>query len=46
MSAYTARALKWDWAMNAFKLDLSPPTCKFGDLPVAPIAIPGKTPLT
>ena len=45
MSAYTGRALKWDWAMNASKLDLSPAKYEFGDLPVAPVAIPGKTPL-
>ena len=45
MSAYTGRALKWDWAMNASKLDLSPAKYEFGDLPVAPIAIPGQTPL-
>jgi len=31
MSAYTGRALKWDWAMNASKLDLSPPKHEFGD---------------
>jgi predicted dehydrogenase len=26
MSAYTGRALKWDWAMKASKLDLTPPS--------------------
>ncbi len=45
MSAYTGRALKWDWAMNASKLDLSPPKYEFGDLPMRPVAIPGKTQL-
>jgi predicted dehydrogenase len=45
MSAYTGRALKWDWAMNASKLDLSPPKYELGDLPVAPVPIPGKTTL-
>jgi predicted dehydrogenase len=45
MSAYTGRALKWDWAMNASKLDLSPSKYEWGDLPVRPVAIPGKTPL-
>jgi predicted dehydrogenase len=45
MSAYTGRALKWDWAMKASKLDLSPPKYKFGDLPMRPVAIPGKTQL-
>jgi predicted dehydrogenase len=45
MSAYTGRALKWDWAMNASKLDLSPPKYEFGDLEMRPVAIPGKTKL-
>jgi len=45
MSAYTGRALKWDWAMKASKLDLTPPSYQFGDLPMPPVAIPGKTPL-
>jgi predicted dehydrogenase len=45
MSAYTGRALKWDWVMNASKLDLRPPKYEFGDLPMPPVAIPGKTPL-
>jgi predicted dehydrogenase len=43
MSAYTGRALKWDWAMNASQLDLRPDKYEFGDLPAAPVAIPGKT---
>jgi len=43
MSAYTGRALSWDWAMNASKLDLTPPKYELGDLPVQPVAIPGKT---
>ncbi len=43
MSAYTGRALKWDWVMNASKLDLTPPKYEFGDLPVQPVAMPGKT---
>jgi predicted dehydrogenase len=45
MSAYTGRALKWDWAMNASKLDLRPPRYEMGPLPVAPVAVPGRTPL-
>lgn len=45
MSAYAARAVKWDWAMNASTLDLSRPKYELGDLPVDPVAIPGKTPL-
>jgi predicted dehydrogenase len=45
MSAYTGRALKWDWAMNASKLDLSPPKYEFGDLPMRPVVVPGQTPI-
>jgi len=44
MSAYTGRALKWDWAIKS-ELDLSPEKYELGDLPVQPVAIPGKTPL-
>ena len=43
MSAYTGRALKWDWAMNASKLDLSPARYEFYDLTVRPVSVPGKT---
>jgi myo-inositol 2-dehydrogenase/D-chiro-inositol 1-dehydrogenase len=46
MSAYTGRALKWDWAMRASQLDLRPPRYELGPLPVAPVAMPGRTPLT
>jgi len=45
MSAYTGRALKWDWAMNASQLDYSLPGYEFGDMPVEPPAMPGKTKL-
>jgi predicted dehydrogenase len=45
MSAYTGRALKWDWAMKASKLDLTPPKYEFIDLPTDPVAVPGKTQL-
>ena len=45
MSAYTGRALKWDWAMNASKLDLRPAKYQMGPLPVEPVAMPGRTPL-
>ncbi len=45
MSAYTGRALSWKWAMNASKLDLSPPRYEFGDLSMAPVAVPGKAQL-
>ena len=46
MSAYTGRELKWDWVMNASNLELSPQKYEFGDLPVRPVAVPGKTELT
>jgi predicted dehydrogenase len=45
LSAYTGRALSWDWAMNASKLDLFPKTLAFGPNPVDPVAVPGTTPL-
>ena len=45
MSAYTGRALKWDWAMNASKLDLTPPQYEMCELPAAEVAVPGKTQL-
>jgi predicted dehydrogenase len=45
MSAYTGRAISWEWAMNSSKLDLTPPKFEFGPVPVEPVAIPGKTPL-
>jgi predicted dehydrogenase len=45
MSAYTGRALKWDWAMTASELDLSPPAMEFGDLPARPVVMPGVTDL-
>jgi len=45
MSAYTGRTLSWDWVMNASELDLDPPKYEMGDLPVRPVAVPGKTPL-
>jgi predicted dehydrogenase len=45
MAAYTGRAIKWDWAMNASKLDLTPKEWKFGDYPLAEVAVPGVTKL-
>jgi predicted dehydrogenase len=45
MSAYTGRAISWDWAMNSSKLDLSPAKYEFGPNPVDPVAVPGTTPL-
>lgn len=45
MAAYTGRAVKWDWAMKASKLDLRPAKYELGPLPVGPVAIPGRTEL-
>ena len=45
MSAYTGRAISWEWAMASSKLDLTPPKYDFGPNPVDPVAIPGVTPL-
>ena len=44
MSAYTGQAVTWEQAMSS-QLDLSPPAYEFGELAVAPVAVPGKTPL-
>ncbi|UCG15944.1 MAG: Gfo/Idh/MocA family oxidoreductase [Phycisphaerales bacterium] len=45
MSAYTGRELSWNWALNASELDLTPPKFDMGDLPVAPVPMPGQTKL-
>ena len=45
MSAYTGRAISWEWAMASSKLDLTPAKYDFGPNPVDPVAIPGVTPL-
>jgi predicted dehydrogenase len=45
MSAYTGRALKWDWAMNVSQLNLMPSKLEFLNLPGKPVAIPGVTEL-
>lgn len=45
VSAYTGREVSFNWIMNASKLDLRPPKYEFCDLPVRPVAIPGKTKL-
>jgi len=44
-SAYTGRELKWDWIMKASKQDLTPEKYEMGPLPVAPVSLPGQTPL-
>jgi len=45
MSAYTGRAMSWEWAMNSSKLDLTPACYEFGPNAVEPVAVPGTTPL-
>jgi len=45
MSAYTGRALSWDWVMNASKLDLTPGPMALGPLPALEVPVPGKTQL-
>jgi predicted dehydrogenase len=44
MSAYTGRAISWKWALKS-KLDLSVGKRELGDLPVRPVAVPGKVKL-
>ena len=46
MSAYTGRALSWEWAMKTSALDLSPAKYEFGPNPVHSVAIPGTASLT
>ncbi len=45
MSAYTGRAISWEWAMNSSTLDLSPAKYAFGNNPVHMVATPGITDL-
>jgi len=45
MSAFTGRAINWDWAMNGSVLDLTPKNFEFGPNPVDPVAVPGFTQL-
>jgi myo-inositol 2-dehydrogenase / D-chiro-inositol 1-dehydrogenase len=45
MSAYTGQPVKWDWVLNKSKLDLTPKDYKLGDMPIAPVAMPGETEL-
>ena len=45
MAAYTGQEMTWDQALNS-KLDLAPATYEFGPLPVAEVAMPGKTALS
>ena len=43
-AAYTGQAVTWDQVLEA-ELDLTPKNLAFGDLPVAPVAMPGVTKL-
>jgi myo-inositol 2-dehydrogenase / D-chiro-inositol 1-dehydrogenase len=45
ISAYTGRAVSWDWVMKASKLDLTPPHFEWKALPPLEVAVPGLTPL-
>ena len=44
-SAYTGRALRYDWLMTRSKQNLTPDTWAWGPKPIAPLPIPGKTEL-
>lgn len=43
MSAYTGQEITWDQALNSTE-NLMPEKLEFGPMPVAPTAVPGKTP--
>ncbi|HEX7122757.1 MAG TPA: hypothetical protein VF178_10345, partial [Gemmatimonadaceae bacterium] len=43
-AAYTGQVIEWDALLNA-ELDLTPPNLAFGELPVPPVAMPGRTKL-
>ena len=45
MSAYTGKELSWNWVMNASELDMRPAKYELGDMPIEPVAMPGKTKL-
>jgi hypothetical protein len=46
MSAYTGREVNYSWVLKESKLDLTPPQFDLkAALPVAEVAIPGKTQL-
>ena len=44
MSAYTGKRVTWEQAMES-KENLMPGRLEMGSIPVAPVAVPGKTPL-
>ncbi|HEX2972628.1 MAG TPA: hypothetical protein VHP11_09865, partial [Tepidisphaeraceae bacterium] len=43
-AAYTGQIVTWEQALNS-KEDLTPAKIEWGDMPVAPVAMPGKTKL-
>ena len=45
MSTYTGRPVTWKFALEESKLDLRPTFEEFGELAVAPVAVPGTTKL-
>ena len=45
MSAYTGKAVEWDWALNNSKLDLSPDKMEFGNMERRPVSNPAVTKL-
>jgi len=46
MSTYTGLQVEYDWALNESQENLFPEKLKLGDIPVAPVAMPGATQLT
>mgnify|MGYP006272358763 CR=1 FL=1 len=42
MATYTGQEITWDMAWNS-KEDLTPPSYEWGDLPMPPVAMPGRT---
>jgi myo-inositol 2-dehydrogenase / D-chiro-inositol 1-dehydrogenase len=44
-SAYTGRAIKYDWLLERSQQSLTPATWAFGPKPIAPLPIPGRTEL-
>jgi len=45
MSAYTGQEITWEQAMNSQE-NLMPQKLEFGPMPVAPVAVPGRTPFS
>ncbi|MEJ5250405.1 MAG: Gfo/Idh/MocA family oxidoreductase [Chthonomonadetes bacterium] len=45
MAAYTGQEVTWDFVLKESKLNLVKDIKEFGEMPVDPVAIPGRTPL-